>query len=141
MSRAAVSILLALAVALPRSGCSSDEKPPPTGVLVSGSLKFAGQSVGERDEDLVLWTFLIQNSANKTSTTATLRIHVTYSGATQSPADRSLSIPPMAGGDGQLFHLTTPFGGVGDYRGVAELESAGLVVARDALFFETCSLC
>lgn len=108
---------------------------------MSGSLVFALTSSGERDGGDVLWTFLIQNTANTTSTAANLHISVKWSGSRDAPVQRDLQLPPLAAGDAKPFRLTTPYAGAGDYSGMAEIASGGQVVARDPLFFETCAYC
>lgn len=137
-------LLAAIAAALILAGCSEPQQPLPTGTLITGTLIFKAPSDGQRDQDLVTWSFLIQNTAKQASTPATLRIHVTYevgshpSGAT---VDRELAIQAFAAGDGKPFTLTTPYRGAGDYVGTAEIDMGGQIVARDQLFFETCGTC
>lgn len=129
-------LLLAPAIA----GCGGDSAPDPTGVLVSGSLRFALPPGSERAGNDVLWTFLIQNDGEAPSTPATLRIRVDYSHESGT-MQATVPIPAIAPGDAQRFTARTAYRGLGSYRGMAELDRGGEVVARDALAFEDCGPC
>ncbi len=137
-----LSIAVVAAVVL--AGCSASDPAQTSGTLLRGSLVFALKSGAQQDDDLLQWSFLIQNTANATSTPAALHVHVSFTvngHASDPPVERSLDLPPLTPGDGRLFHVSTPYHGPGDYVGTAEIVMGGRTVAVDDLFYETCAMC
>lgn len=130
--------LLLLAPAL--AGCGGTPEPEPTGVIVSDSLRFALPAGSERAGNDILWTFLIQNDGRAPSTQATLRIRVDYSHESGT-MQATVPIPAIEAGDAQRFTARTAYRGLGTYRGMAELDLDGLIVARDPLAFDACGPC
>jgi hypothetical protein len=129
----AVPLLLAAVLA----GCGSP-KVPPQEILGSTGLVFPARP-GARLQDLdLVWDALVRNGDNTTSAAAQLHLAI-KSSRTGLTTERTAAIERLAPHTDARLQVRTPYDGVGDYSGVAEILVGDLVVQRAFVFYEQCA--
>lgn len=122
--------------------CGCGKPAPPQGEIHgSTGLVFTERPSASHTsmETEVVWTFSIRNEDSTMSAPARLHISVSYSGSSGPAKEDSLDLAPMERSSSKVVTMRTPYQGLGDYTGFAEILVGEQAVARVFLFFEQCA--
>jgi hypothetical protein len=112
---------------------------PKTEHLGSTGLVFAERPLGTRHGLEVQWDVAIRNVDNTTSAAAQLHTQV-KSSRTSVTTTGDQAVDPIAPHAAIHFTVKAPFGGSGDYAGMAEIVVGQTVLARVLLYYEECQV-
>jgi hypothetical protein len=121
------------------AGCSGPKEPQGE-IVGSTGIAFAYRPLAAQKGTELIWTTRVANQENTTSAPATLHLAIKSSRTalvTESSAPIA-ALPPRGSAEVQA---RTPYDGIGDYSGTAEIRVGARVVARAVVFFEQCQLC